>query len=121
LDLVRQASELIHSEIQLATAELAEKGRRLGFGAGGFGLAGLFGLFGLGCFIAAAVAAVDLVLVLWLAAVVVGGGCLAVAGVAAVVARGEVKRATPPTPIEAIETTKEDVRWLKTQAKSASK
>jgi hypothetical protein len=120
-DLARQISELVHSEIQLAKTEVAEKGRRFGSGAGGFGIAGLFGLFGLGCLVAAAVAAVHVAIALWLSALVVGGGCFLVAGLAVLVARRQVKTATPPLPTEAIESTKEDIRWLKTQAKSASR
>lgn len=120
-DLSRQITELIHSEIQLAKAEVSEKGRRLGIGAGGFGISGIFGLLALGCLVAAAIAALQLAVVLWVAALVVGGGCFLVAAFAAMVARGQVKRATPPMPTEAIESTKEDVEWLKTQAKSASR
>lgn len=120
-DLSRQITGLIHSEIQLAKAEVSEKGRRFGFGAGGFGVSGLFGFFGLACLIAGAVAAVQLAVVLWAAALVVGGACFFVAGFAALVARRQIKRATPPLPTEAIESTKEDVQWVKTQAKSASR
>jgi len=36
-DLARQLGELVHSEIELAKAELAQKGRRAGIGAGAFG------------------------------------------------------------------------------------
>ncbi len=120
-DLTRQITGLIHSEIQLAKSEVAEKGRKFGFGAGGFGLSGLFGLFGLGCLVAAAVVAVHLQVALWIACLAVGGGCFAVAAVAALAARAQVKQATPPLPTEAIESTKEDVQWVKTQAKSANR
>jgi hypothetical protein len=120
-DLTRQITGLIHSEIQLAKTEVAEKGRRFGFGAGGFGISGVLGLFGLGCFVAAAVVAVHLEVVLWAACLAVGGGCLVVAAFAALVARAQVKRATPPLPTEAIESTKEDVQWVKRQARSASR
>lgn len=120
-DLSRQITGLIHSEIQLAKAEVSEKGRRFGVGAGGFGLSGVMGLLGFGCFVAAAVVAIHLEVVLWAACVAVGFGCLVVAGAAALVARRQVRKATPPVPTKAIESAKEDVRWIKTQAKSASR
>lgn len=120
-DFARQITELIHSEIQLAKAEVAEKGRRFGFSAGGFGFSAVLALAGLGCLVAAAVVAVHLELALWLSALVVAGGCFLVAGIAAMGALYQVKRATPPVPTEAIASTKEDVQWVKTQAKSASR
>jgi Flp pilus assembly protein TadB len=120
-DLTRQITGLIHSEIQLAKTEVAEKGRRFGFGAGGFGFSAAWALLGLGCLVAAAVVAVHLEVVLWAACLAVGGGCLIVAAFAALVAQRHVKKATPPIPTEALESTKEDVQWVKTQAKSANK
>jgi Putative Actinobacterial Holin-X, holin superfamily III len=120
-DLTRQITGLVHSEIQLAKAEVSEKGRRFGLGAGGFGLSGLMGVFGLGCLVAAAVVAVHLEVVLWAACLAVGFGCLAVAAFAALLARRQVKKATPPVPTQAIESTKEDVQWVKTQARSANR
>lgn len=120
-DLTRQITGLVHSEIQLAKAEVSEKGRRFGFGAGGFGFSGLMGLFGFGCLVAAAVVAVHLEVVLWAACLAVGFGCLVVAAFAALLARRQVKKATPPVPTQAIESTKEDVQWVKTQAQSANR
>jgi hypothetical protein len=120
-DFARQITELIHSEIQLAKAEVGEKGRRFGFGAGGFGAVAVLGLAGLGCLVTAAIAAVHLELVLWLSALVVAGGCFLIAGIAALAALRQVKKATPPVPTEAIASTKEDVQWVKTQAKSATR
>ena len=43
----------------------------------------------------------------------------AVAGVFALTGGTELAQGTPPIPEEAIESTKEDVEWLKTQARSA--
>lgn len=120
-DFARQISELIHSEIQLAKSEVGEKGKRFGVGAGGFGFTAVIALAGLGCLVTAAVAAVHLELVLWLSALVVAGGCFLVAGIAALAALRQVKKAAPPVPTEAIESTKEDVQWVKTQAKSANR
>ena len=54
-DLTQELTTLVHQEIELAKAELAEKGKRAGLGAGMFGGAGLLVVLGLGCLTAAAV------------------------------------------------------------------
>lgn len=114
-----QTTTLVHQEIELAKAELAEKGKRVGIGAGLFGGAGLVAVLALGALVAAAIAGLGEVLPIWLGAVVVGVALLAVAGVLGLAGKSEVKQGTPPVPEQAVESTKEDVAWLKTQAKSA--
>ena len=52
-DATEQAQTLIRQEIELAKAELSEKGKKAGIGAGMFGGAGLFGLFAFGALTAA--------------------------------------------------------------------
>jgi amino acid transporter len=76
-------TSLVHHEIELAKSEMSEKGKRAGLGAGMFGAAGIAAVFGLACLTACAVAALHLVLSVWLSALVVGGGYLLVAGVIA--------------------------------------
>ncbi len=118
-DLARQMTALVHDEIQLAKAEMAEKGKRAGLGAGMFGAAGLLALFALGCLTASVVAAIALVVSVWLAALIVGAAYLLVAGAVVLIGRKEMDHATPPIPTEALESAKEDVAWLKTHARSA--
>jgi hypothetical protein len=43
----------------------------------------------------------------------------AIAGVLALQGKTKVQEATPPVPEQAVETTKEDVEWVKTRAKAA--
>ena len=45
--LSEQVPELIRSELRLAQAELAQKGKRAGTGIGMFSVAGLLGFFGI--------------------------------------------------------------------------
>lgn len=120
-DLARQMTSLVHDEIQLAKTEMAEKGKRAGLGAGMFGAAGLLGLFALGCLTATAIAAIALVISVWLAALLVGVAYLLMAGIVALVGRKQLVRATPPVPTEALESAKEDVEWLKMRARSAKR
>lgn len=120
-DLSRQLTKLVHQEISLAKAELAQKGKHAGIGGGLFGAAAISALFGAFALTVAAIAALHLVVSVWLAAIIVGAAYLLVAGVAALTGKRQVQLATPPVPEEAVESTKEDVAWLKTQVKSARK
>jgi predicted lipid-binding transport protein (Tim44 family) len=119
-DLVKQLSEqtsrLVRQEVELAKAELAIKGKRAGIGAGMFGGAGLLGLYALGALIAAAIAALDLAMATWLAALIVAAVLGAAAGVVALMGKSKVQQAMPPVPEESVESVKEDVQWTKTRA-----
>jgi len=117
--LSEQATTLARKEVELAKAELALKGKRLGIGAGAFGAAALVGLFALGALTATAILALATAMDAWLAALIVAVVYAAIAGVLALVGKGRVQAATPPVPERAIETTKEDVEWAKTKAKQA--
>jgi MFS family permease len=122
-DLLRQLSEqtttLVRQELELAKLELAEKGKRAGMGAGMFGGAGALGFYALGAFTACAILALATAVAGWLAALIVGVVYAAVAGVLALTGKNKVTAATPPVPEQAVDSTKEDVRWVKTRATSA--
>jgi Putative Actinobacterial Holin-X, holin superfamily III len=115
--LTEQISRLVRDEARLAQAEVTQKAKRLGLGAGLFGGAGLFAFFGLAVLIAAAVLALALVLPGWLAALVVGVVLLAVAGVLALVGKKDVDKGTPPVPTQAIASTKADIQTVKESAR----
>lgn len=118
-DLSSELTTLIHQEVALAKTELAEKTKKVGVGAGMFGGAAVAGLLAAGALVAAAIAGLATALSVWLSALIVGVVLLAVAGAVALTGRNELAQGTPPIPEEAIESSKEDVEWLKTQAKSA--
>jgi hypothetical protein len=112
-----QASTLAQKEVELAKAELAIKGKRLGLGAGAFGAAGLLGLYALGALIAAAILALAIVLDAWLAAVIVAAGLGATAGALALTGKRKVEEGAPPVPEEAMESTKADLEHTKRRVK----
>jgi uncharacterized membrane protein YqjE len=122
-DLLKQLSQetttLVRQELELAKAEVSEKGKKAGQGAGMFGGAGVSALLGLGALTAAAIAALDTAMPTWLAALIVGVVWLAVAGVLALQGKNKVQEATPPVPEQTTESVKEDVQWAKTRAQSA--
>ena len=120
-DLIKFVSEdlshLVRSEIKLAQVEVTEKAKGVGAGIGAFGAAGVLALFGLGLFLATAVIALDLLLPLWLAALIVTVVVFVIAGIAALVGKKKVSEASPPVPTRAIDSVKEDVSEIKESIK----
>ena len=112
-DLSQQVPELVRSEIRLAQAEMAEKGKRAGLGIGMFSAAGLLAFFGVAGLLTTAVLALDLVMATWLAALLVTVVVLVAAGVVALVGKKQVDQATPPLPEHAVEGVKEDIATIK--------
>jgi uncharacterized membrane protein YqjE len=111
--LSEQLPELVRSELRLAQAELAEKGKRAGLGAGLLGAAGVTALYGVAVLLAAIVLGLAVVLPAWAAALVVALVLLAAAGVLALRGKGQVEQATPAAPERAIAGIKEDVETVK--------
>jgi len=124
-DLLKQLSEqtttLVRQELELAKAEVSEKGKKAGAGAGMFGGAGAAAMLGLGALTAAAITLLDNAMSTQLAALIVSVVWFAIAGVLALQGRNKVQEATPPVPEQATESVKEDVQWAKTRAQSARK
>jgi uncharacterized membrane protein YqjE len=118
-ELSTQTSTLVRQELELAKAEMAEKGKQAGLGAGMFGGAGLFGLLALAALTTCLIAALATGMDVWLAAVIVAAVYAGIAAVLALLGRQKTREATPPAPEQAIESTKEDVRWAKSRARSA--
>lgn len=108
-----QSTELVRKEIELAKVELSEKAKHLGVGAGLFSTAGLLALYGLAAAITTVIIALALVLPWWLSALIVTVVLFAAAGVAAMVGKKQVQQGTPPTPEQAIASTRLDVEEVK--------
>jgi uncharacterized membrane protein YqjE len=117
--LAGQTSTLVRQEIDLAKAELSEKGRVAGQGAGLFGGAAVVGLMAAGALTALLILALDKAMDAWLAALIVTVVLGAVAAVLALQGRNRIRAAAPPVPQQTVETVKEDVEWAKTQTPSA--
>ncbi|KRF00013.1 hypothetical protein ASG88_11440 [Nocardioides sp. Soil777] len=111
--LTQQVPDLIRSEMRLAQAEVAEKGKRAGVGIGMFSVAGLLAFFAIGTLIATAVLALALVVDAWLAALLVALVLLAAAAVAGLIGKSKVASAGPPKPERAMEGVKEDIATVK--------
>ena len=115
-----QATTLLRKEIALAKVEVAEKGKKAAVGAGMFGGSGVFGFYAFGALTASRDPRAR-----HGRRVVAGGvdrrrgvrrdrrACCALRG------KAQVKRAGPPVPEQAVDSTKEDLEWVKARAKSA--
>jgi membrane protein len=114
--LSEQTATLIRQEMKLAQAELQEKGKRAGIGAGLFGAAGIVALGGFGALVAAVILALGEAVAMWISAFIVGGALLALAGVMALVGKRQVAAAIPPKPEAAMESVKADVAEIKEAA-----
>ncbi len=111
--LSEQIPELVRSEMRLAQAELAQKGKRAGLGIGMFSAAGLLALFGLATLIATAVIALSLVVPAWAAGLIVAAVLLVAAAGVGLAGKKEVEAATPPAPEKTIASVREDVAAVK--------
>jgi MFS family permease len=114
-----QSSALARKEIELAKAEMAIKAKRLGMGAGAFGVAGLVALFAFGALTATLILALATAMDGWIAALIVTALYGAVAGVLALIGRKRAEAGTPPVPERAIESSKQDVETAKQRVKEA--
>ena len=117
--LATETTTLVRQEIELAKAEIGEKGRKAGAGFGMWGAAGVAGLLALGALTAFLILALDAVMPNWLAALVVAVAYGAIAGVLYLTGKQKVEEATPVKPEQTIETLKEDVEWAKHPTRSA--
>ena len=116
-DLVQQLSQqtaaLVRQEMRLAQAELQEKGKRAGIGAGMFGGAGLVALYGVGAVVAAVIMLAATAIEPWVSALIVGAVLLITAGILALFGRKQVEQATPPKPERTMESVQDDVEHIR--------
>jgi len=114
--LTAQTATLARQEIHLAQLELTTTAKRAGLGIGVLGAAGMLAVYGLGVLLAAAVLGLSTVVSGWLAALIVAGTLVLVAGVLALAGKSQVSKAVPPTPEAAIASTREDLAVIKKAA-----
>ena len=114
-----ELTTLVRQELDLARAEMREKGRKAGPGIGMIGAAGGVALLAAGALTAFLILALDGVMPNWLAALIVGLVYAAIAGVLYVSGKHRVEEAGSPVPKKTIESVKEDVQWAKHPTTSA--
>jgi uncharacterized membrane protein YqjE len=120
-ELSNQTTTLVKQELELAKAEMREKGKRAGVGLGLWGASGVVALLALGALTAFFILVLDEVMPDWLAALIVAAVYGAIAGVLYLQGRERVEEAGSPVPEQTVETVKEDVQWAKDQTRSAKR
>lgn len=116
-DLSEEIPELVRSEIRLAQAEVAQKGREVGLGLGMFSAAGLLAFFGVGALVATAILALAEALPGWLSALIVTVVLFALAGIVALVGRKKVAEGQPLKPERAVAGVQKDIAAVKGAAR----
>ncbi|HET9241977.1 MAG TPA: phage holin family protein [Gaiella sp.] len=117
--LTRDLSLLVRQELELAKAEMREKGRIALPGLGMIGGAGVAALCAAGALTAFVVLVLALFLDAWLAALLTGAVLAGVAALLALLGKERVEEAGPPVPEQTIDNVKEDAQWVKERAQSA--
>ena len=119
-ELSGQVSRLVHQEVELAKAELEEKGKKAGIGAGMLGGAAVAALALVGSLTAFLILVIAIAIPAWASALCVTVLWAAVAAVLALRGRDELRRMGKPIPEKTVDTVKEDVQWLKDPTRSAT-
>jgi Flp pilus assembly protein TadB len=115
-DLTDQMSRLARTEVTLAVREMKTKAKHAGVGAAFAGAGGLFAFYGGGVLVAACVLLLALALPAWAAALIVAAVLFAIAGVAVLMARKQLKQSAP-MPSPSVESAKEDIHAVKEATK----
>jgi apolipoprotein N-acyltransferase len=118
--LSEQTATLVRQELDLARAEMQQRGKRAGLGLGLIGGGGVLALAAVGALTATLILVLAEWMDAWLAALIVTLVYAAGAAVLALQGKEKVGEATPPVP-QTMETVKEDVQWAKTQVRSDSR
>src|SRR5215217_270039 len=114
-EVAKDMSTLVRQEVALAKAELRQEAKTAGAAAGALGGAGFAGYFVLVFLSLALMYALDSVMPIGWAALIVAALWSVAAAVLALVGRRKLK-AFDPKPERTIETLKEDVQWAKTRS-----
>ncbi|MEU9289157.1 phage holin family protein [Streptomyces sp. NPDC048275] len=112
----QQLSQLVRDEMRLAQAEMTQKGKRFGKGGGLFGGAGLVGVLTLQALVVTVIAALSLVMDVWVAALIVTAVLAAVTALMAALGKQQTSKASPPTPEQTVDSVKADVAEIKEKA-----
>ncbi|WP_338198728.1 phage holin family protein [Candidatus Nephthysia bennettiae] len=111
--LAEETSTLVRQELELAKAEMTQKGKKAGIGLGELGGAGIVALYALGALTACFIAALALAMPVWLAALIVAIVYGVIAGVLALIGRRQLQQSKPTSLERTEKTVKEDVEWAK--------
>ena len=115
-DVLRDVTNIMRAEVRLARAEIKDDLRAAGRAAGMFGAAAVCGLLAAGAIAACVIAALSLVLPVWLAALITAVLLACMGGALYATGRNRMRQATPPLE-ETRQRVRSDYQWAKQQIK----
>lgn len=115
-DVIQNLQNIFRTEVRLAAVELKEKAQKSAKAGSLLGAAAVAGLFASACFITACIAALAIVLPLWLAALIMGVILAAGAGGAFLLGRLALQD-VDPIPQQTLETLKDNIDWARSRAR----
>ncbi len=119
--LASETSTLVRQELELAKAEMTQKGKKAGVGAGLLGGATVAGLAALGAFTAFLILVLDAVLPNWAAALIVAAVYAAIAAVLALRGKERVQETGGPVPEQTKRSIEEDLQWARSRSRSETR
>jgi uncharacterized membrane protein YqjE len=108
--------DIVRSEIKLAKVELADTAERVRSASLMLASGGILGIYAIGFILLAAFFALEIALPAWAAALILG--VILFAGAAVGISSGRARLKTIRGPQKTLQTVKEDLRWIKEQARS---
>jgi hypothetical protein len=111
-DVVSSLNTIVRDEIRFAIVELKKKLRASPKAVAYLAAAGLLGFLAVECFVTACIAALAIVLPVWLSALVVAVLAVSAAGGAFVIGRVALEE-IEPIPQQTMETLKDNVDWVR--------
>jgi len=115
-DIVANVQSIIRSEVRLARAEIREETVKAGKAAGIAGSGAVLAFYAVGFLLLTGVFALETAVQPWLAALIVAVFVGAIAGVLVNIGLKRMKQVNP-RPEKTIHSVKENVEWLKNQAR----
>ena len=113
---IEDVRDIIRAEARLAGVELKQKARKSVKPGVLLGGAGILGFFAMACFTTTCIVALDIVLPLWLSALLIGVMLAAAAGGAFVLGRLALEE-IDPVPQETLETLKDNIEWVRNRTR----
>jgi len=114
--IVANIQGIIRSEVRLAKTEITEEATAAGKAAGMLGVGAVLGIYALGLLLLTCVYALNGPLPDWAAALIVFAVVASAAGILVKLGLDRIKQVSPK-PEQTIDSIKEDVQWVKHQAK----
>lgn len=111
-NIVSSLNTIVRDEIRLAIVELKEKLRASPKAVAYLAAAGLLGFVAVECFVTACIAALAIVLPVWLSALIVAVLAVSAAGGAFLIGRLALEK-VEPIPQQTMETLKDNVDWVR--------